>query len=201
MEIIALVSFYILGYLLHIFLCRRFNTEPQKIKTFLFYLLIAVISAGALSQNLNFAAFPLLILGWSIILIDYKFHRIPNFITGYLSLLLLVIQLFQHRILDSIVGGVEFLLFFGVLTIISRGGIGIGDVKLAGLIGLVIGQVSIRELINFTLLAATLGLLSVLGKSRLERFKGGIAFAAPMLAAAIWIWPIWPIWPILHMNG
>jgi leader peptidase (prepilin peptidase)/N-methyltransferase len=201
MEIIALVTFYILGYLLHIFLCRRFNTDPQKFKTFLFYLLIALISAGALSQNLNFAAFPLLILGWSIILIDYKFHRIPNFITGYLSLLLLVIQLFQHQILDSIVGGVEFLLFFGVLTIISRGGIGIGDVKLAGLIGLVIGQVSIRELINFTLLAAILGLLSVLGKSRLERFKGGIAFAAPMLAAAIWIWPIWPIWPILHMKG
>ena len=198
MKIIALVIFYILGYLLHIFLCRRFNTEPQKIKTLLFYLLIALISAGALSQNLNFAAFPLLILGWSIILIDYKFHRIPNFITGYLSLLLLVIQLFQHQILDSIVGGVEFLLFFGVLTIISRGGIGIGDVKLAGLIGLVIGQVSIRELINFTLLAATLGLLSVLGKSRLERFKGGIAFAAPMLAAAIWIWPIWPM---LHMKG
>ncbi len=201
MEIIALVTFYILGYLLHIFLCRRFNTDPQKIKTFLFYLFIAVISAGALSQNLNFAAFPLLILGWSIILIDYKCHRIPNFITGYLSLLLLVIQLFQHQILDSIVGGVEFLLFFGVLTIFSRGGIGIGDVKLAGLIGLVIGQVSIRELINFTLLAAILGLLSTLGKSRLERFKGGIAFAAPMLAAAIWIWPIWSIWPILHMKG
>ncbi len=198
MKIIALVIFYILGYLLHIFLCRRFNTEPQKIKTLLFYLLIAVISAGALSQNLNFAAFPLLILGWSIILIDYKFHRIPNFITGYLSLLLLVIQLFQHQILDSIVGGVEFLLFFGVLTIISRGGIGIGDVKLAGLIGLVMGQVSIRELINFTLLAAILGLLSVLGKSRLERFKGGIAFAAPMLAAAVWIWPISPM---LHMKG
>ncbi len=198
MEIIALVIFYILGYLLHIFLCRRFNTEPQKIKTFLFYLLIALISAGALSQNLNFAAFPLLILGWSIILIDYKFHRIPNFITGYLSLLLLVIQLFQHQILDSIVGGVEFLLFFGVLTIMSRGGIGIGDVKLAGLIGLVMGQVSIRELINFTLLAAILGLLSVLGKSRLERFKGGIAFAAPMLAAAVWIWPISPM---LHMKG
>jgi len=198
MKIIALVIFYILGYLLHIFLCRRFNTEPQKIKTLLFYLLIALISAGALSQNLNFAAFPLLILGWSIILIDYKFHRIPNFITGYLSLLLLVIQLFQHQILDSIVGGVEFLLFFGVLTIISRGGIGIGDVKLAGLIGLVMGQVSIRELINFTLLAAILGLLSVLGKSRLERFKGGIAFAAPMLAAAVWIWPISPM---LHMKG
>ena len=198
MEIFTLITFYILGYLLHIFLCRRFNTEPQKIKSFLFYLLIAVISAGALSQNLNFAAFPLLILGWSIILIDYKFHRIPNFITGYLSLLLLVIQLFQHQILDSIVGGVEFLLFFGVLTIISRGGIGIGDVKLAGLIGLVMGQVSIRELINFTLLAAILGLLSLLGKSRLERFKGGIAFAAPMLAAAVWIWPIWPM---LHMKG
>ena len=190
MEIIALVSFYILGYLLHIFLCRRFNTEPQKIKTFLFYLFTSVVSAGALSENLNLAALSLLIFGWSIILIDYKFHRIPNFITGYLSLLLLVIQLFQHQILDSIVGGVEFLSFFGVLTIISRGGIGIGDVKLAGLIGLVMGQVSIRELINFTLLAATLGLLSVLGKSRLERFQGGIAFAAPMLAAAIWIWPI-----------
>lgn len=190
MEIFALVTFYILGYLIHIFLCRRFNTDPQRFKTFLLYLFIALILAGALSQNLNLAALSLLIIGWSIILIDYEFHRIPNFITGYLSLLLLLIQLFQHHFLDSIIGGVEFLLFFGVLTFISRGGIGIGDVKLAGLIGLVIGRVTFLELINFTLLAAILGLLSTLGKSRPKRFKGGIAFAAPMFAAAIWIWPI-----------
>ena len=195
MEIFALVTFYILGYLIHIFLCRRFNTDPQRFKTFLLYLFIALILAGALSQNLNLAALSLLIIGWSIILIDYEFHRIPNFITGYLSLLLLVIQLFQHYFLDSIIGGVEFLLFLGVLTFISRGGIGIGDVKLAGLIGLVLGRVTFLELINFTLLAAILGLLSTLGKSRPERFKGGIAFAAPMLAAAIWIWPM------LHMKG
>ncbi|MSO33295.1 MAG: hypothetical protein EXQ80_02575 [Candidatus Nanopelagicaceae bacterium] len=195
MELIALVIFYIFGFLLHIFLCRRFNTDPQKIKTFLLYLFIALISAGALSQNLDLAALPLLIFGWSIILIDYEFHRIPNFITGYLSLLLLLIQFFQHQILDSIVGGVEFLLFFGVLTIVSRRGIGIGDLKLAGLIGLVIGRVSFRELINFTLLAAILGLLSTLGRSQTKRFKGGIAFAAPMLVAAIWIWPM------LHMKG
>lgn len=190
MEIFALVTFYILGYLIHIFLCRRFNTDPQRFKTFLLYLFIALILAGALSQNLNLAALSLLVIGWSIILIDYEFHRIPNFITGYLSLLLLLIQLFQHYFLDSIIGGVEFLLFFGVLTFISRGGIGIGDVKLAGLIGLVIGRVTFLELINFTLLAAILGLLSILGKSRPQRFKGGIAFAAPMFAAAIWIWPI-----------
>ena len=195
MKIIALVIFYMLGYLLHIFLCRRFNTDPQRFKTFLLYLFIAVILAGALSQNLNLAALSLLIIGWSIVLIDYEFHRIPNFITGYLSLLLLVIQLFQHHFLDSIIGGVEFLIFFGVLTIISRGGIGIGDVKLAGLIGLVIGLVTFLELINFILLAAILGLLSALDKPRPERFKGGIAFAAPMLAAAIWIWPM------LHMKG
>ena len=195
MEFIALVTFYILGYLIHIFLCRRFNTDPQRFKTFLLYLFIAVILDRALSQNLNLAALSLLIIGWSIILIDYEFHRIPNFITGYLSLLLLLIQLFQHYFLDSIIGGVEFLLFFGVLTFISRGGIGIGDVKLAGLIGLVIGLVTFLELINFILLAAILGLLSALDKPRPERFKGGIAFAAPMLAAAIWIWPM------LHMKG
>ena len=195
MEIFALVTFYILGYLIHIFLCRRFITDPPRFTTFLLYLFIAVILAGALSQNLNLAALSLLIIGWSIVLIDYEFHRIPNFITGYLSLLLLLIQLFQHHFMDSIIGGVEFLLFFGVLTFISRGGIGIGDVKLAGLIGLGIGRVTFLELINFTLLAAILGLLSTLGKSRPERFKGGIAFAAPMLAAAIWIWPM------LHMKG
>ena len=190
MEIFALVTFYVLGYLIHIFLCRRFNTNPQRFKTFLLYLFIALILAGALSQNLNLAALSLLIIGWSIILIDYEFHRIPNFITGYLLLLLLLIQLFQRHFMDSIIGGVEFLFFFGVLTFISRGGIGIGDVKLAGLIGLVIGRVTFLELINFTLLAAILGLLSTLGKSRPQRFKGGIAFAAPMFAAAIWIWPI-----------
>jgi leader peptidase (prepilin peptidase)/N-methyltransferase len=143
----------------------------------------------------------LLILGWTIILIDNAHHRIPNFITGYCSMLLCVIAFIDSRIFDSIAGGVEFLLFFCVLAIASKLKIGIGDVKLAGVIGLIIGVVTFQELIFFVLVSAILGLCTLsIGPAKM-RLKARIPFAAPMVAATILIWPIWPIWPMLRMNG
>ena len=193
-----LILFSVVGLFTHLFLCRKFNTDPQIIKSIFLYLSLIFALIRFFPQDANIRFTLLLILGWTIILIDNAHHRIPNFITGYCSLLLCVIAFIDSRIFDSIVGGVEFLLFFCVLAIASKLKIGIGDVKLAGVIGLIIGVVTFQELISFVLVSAILGLCTLLTGPARMRLKARIPFAAPMISASILIWPIWPI---LRMNG
>ena len=191
-----LILFFLVGFFIHLYLCRTFDTDPQIIKSIFLYLSLIFTLIQFFPQDFNSRFTLLLILGWTIILIDNAHHRIPNFITGYCSLLLCVIAFIDSRIFDSIVGGVEFLLFFCVLAIASKLKIGIGDVKLAGVIGLIIGVVTFQELISFVLVSAILGLCTLLTGPARMRLKARIPFAAPMIAASILIWPIWSIWPL-----
>ena len=201
MNPVILISFSLVGLFTHLFLCRKFNTEPQIIKSIFLYLSLIFTLIQFFPQDSNTRFTLLLIVGWTIILIDNAHHRIPNFITGYCSLLLCVIAFIDSRIFDSIVGGVEFLLFFCVLAIASKLKIGIGDVKLAGVIGLIIGVVTFQELIFFVLVSAILGLCTLLTGPAKMRLKARIPFAAPMISASILIWTIWSNWPMLRMNG
>ena len=196
-----LIVFFLVGFFIHLYLCRKFDTDPQLIKSIFLYLSLIFALIRFFPQESNARFNLLLIVGWTIILIDNAHHRIPNFITGYGSLLLCGIAVIEDHIFDSIAGGVEFLLFFCVLAIASKLKIGIGDVKLAGVIGLIIGVVSFQELIFFVLVAAILGLSTLLTGPAKMRLKARIPFAAPMIAASILIWPIWSNWPMLHMNG
>ena len=196
-----LISFSLVGLFTHLFLCRKFNTDPQIVNSISLYLSLIFTLIRFFPQDFNSRFTLLLILGWTIILIDNAHHRIPNIITGYCSLLFCGIAVIEDRIFDSIAGGVEFLLFFCVLAIASKLKIGIGDVKLAGVIGLIIGVVTFQELIFFLLVAAILGLGSLLASPSALHLKARIPFAAPMIAATFLIGPIWSIWPMLHMNG
>ena len=198
MNPVILISFSLVGLFTHLFLCRKFNTDPQIIKSIFLYLSFIFTLIQFFPQDFNSRFTLLLIVGWTIILIDNAHHRIPNFITGYCSLLLCVIAFIDSRIVDSIAGGVQFSLFFCVLAIASKLKIGIGDVKLAGVIGLIIGVVTFQELISFVLVSAILGLCTLLTGPARMRLKARIPFAAPMISASILIWPIWPI---LRMNG
>ena len=189
-----LILFSVVGLFTHLFLCRKFNTEPQIIKSIFLYLSLIFTLIQFFPQDFNSRFTLLLIVGWTIILIDNAHHRIPNFITGYCSLLLCVIAFIDSRIFDSLVGGVDFLLFFCVLAIASKLKIGIGDVKLAGVIGLIIGVVTFQELISFVLVSAILGLCTLLTGPARMRLKARIPFAAPMISASILIWPM------LRMN-
>ncbi len=193
-----LISFFLVGFFTHFYLCRKFNTDSQIVKTFLLYISLIFTLIRFFPQDFNSRFTLLIILGWTITLIDNAHHRIPNIITGYCSLLLCVIAFIDSRIFDSIAGGVEFSLFFCVLAIASKLKIGIGDVKLAGVIGLIIGMVTFQELISFVLVSAILGLCTLFTGPVKMRLKAQIPFAAPMISASILIWPIWPI---LRMNG
>ena len=197
MNPVILILVSVVGLFTHLFLCRKFNTDPQIIKSIFLYLSLIFTLIRFFPQDFNSRFTLLLIVGWTIILIDNAHHRIPNFITGYCSLLFCGIAVIEDRIVDSIAGGVEFSLFFCVLAIASKLKIGIGDVKLAGVIGLIIGVVTFQELIFFVLVAAILGLCTLFTGPARMRLKARIPFAAPMIAASILIWPIWPI---LRMN-
>ena len=193
-----LIIFFLVGSFTHLYLCRKFDTDSQIVKSIFLYLSLVFTLIRFFPQESNARFNLLLIVGWTIILIDNAHHRIPNFITGYCSLLFCGIAVIEGRIFDSIAGGVEFSLFFCVLAIASKLKIGIGDVKLAGVIGLIIGVVTFQELISFVLVSAILGLCTLLTGPARMRLKARIPFAAPMISASILIWPIWPI---LRMNG
>jgi len=193
-----LILFFLVGFFIHLFLCRKFGTDSQLIKTIFLYLALIFTLIRFFPQESNARFNLLLIVGWTIILIDNAHHRIPNFITGYCSLLICGIAVIEGRIVDSIAGGVEFSLIFCILAIASKLKIGIGDVKLAGVIGLIIGVVEFQELIFFVLVSAILGLCTLLIGPGKMRLTARIPFAAPMVAATVLIWPIWPM---LRMNG
>lgn len=81
-------------------------------------------------------------------LIDYKFHIIPNKLLFYAILLRLFILIIEYyynsdqfmEVVLECIGGA--LIGFGILFLthlLSKGGIGMGDVKLFGVIGFIIG--------------------------------------------------------------
>lgn len=130
-----------------------------------------------------------------LILTDLDHHRIPNRILypGFVvGLLLLVAGGFldgePHRLLPALGGAAGYFLVLFVVALASRGGFGFGDVKLAALLGLFTGYVSLGS----TLIAFFLGIfiggavaILLLALRRRDR-KAEIAFGPPMIAGA-WI--------------
>lgn len=89
---------------------------------------------------------PLVSFGTRLSMIDLKVHRLPNQIVGWFTLteviaLIVVKQNFvsQARLIDAlIVSGLNGLVY-GILFAISRGSLGMGDVKFAFPLGLTVG--------------------------------------------------------------
>ena len=125
MNPVLLMASFLIGYLIHLRLCWKFDTDPQKVKTIILFLSLTSILIAYFPNESHPRTNLFLILGWTIVLIDNAHHRIPNFITGYLSLALVLIAVVDNRLLDSITGGFEFLLFFAVLAIAAKLKIGI----------------------------------------------------------------------------
>jgi leader peptidase (prepilin peptidase)/N-methyltransferase len=125
----------------------------------------------------------------SLALIDLGHHRLPNAIV-YPSFVVATIWIVVARILggalDPVGAAIGSLAFGGTLLLIalvSRGGMGMGDVKLAGLIGLVVGAVDLPSVG----VAAAAGILfgGVAGIAALARGadrRSALPFG-PMLAA------------------
>ncbi len=151
-----------------------------------------LLLAYRLGPGWHFMAMALLysgLLACSFIDLDYKI--IPDKILLFLSLAGLPLILVQHHtgavryIAGALLGGLLLLL----PALVSRGGMGGGDIKLAGVIGLYLGwQKILLVLFSASVLAALSGAAWVLVKKKSfrESMPFGPFLAAGAMAAILW---------------
>jgi leader peptidase (prepilin peptidase) / N-methyltransferase len=122
--------------------------------------------------------------------VDFRSRRIPNAIVGPVGLAAVVLRVvFARPELPStlLAGTVIFALFLG-LAIVARGGFGMGDVKLAGLLGLLLGTTAVPALLIGTLAGAVASVAVLIGsRSRRAAFAYGpyLCFGAAVVIFAL----------------
>lgn len=125
----------------------------------------------------------------ALTLIDLEHHRLPNSIVypsiGVAAVLIVIVRLVGGS-LDPVGSGIGMLAFGGtflLIALVSRGGMGIGDVKFAALIGLVIGAVDLPSVGVAAAAAIVLGgLTAAVALTRGATRHSAIPFG-PMLAS------------------
>lgn len=131
----------------------------------------------------------------ALALIDLDHHRLPNSIVlpsyvvaGVLLAASALLTQNYAALLGAAIGGAAMFLFYVVLAFISPRGMGMGDVKLAGVLGLYLGYIGWGALLVGSFGAFVLGGLFsiVLLVLRKAGRKSSIPFGPWMLAAA-WI--------------
>jgi leader peptidase (prepilin peptidase)/N-methyltransferase len=94
--------------------------------------------------------------------IDLSHRRIPNVVVGPLTAVGLVSAVVTDRVslIGSVAGMVVGVALLGIVAIVSRGGMGMGDVKLLGMIGAWVGwRGVIISLFLGSIVASVAGLL------------------------------------------
>ena len=133
-------------------------------------------------------------IGIWLLAIDARTHRLPNRIVLpalAASLVLVGVDALVTQRTDALLGAlVEMLIlggFYVVLRAMSRGGIGGGDVKLAALIGLVLGWHGMQVLVIGAASAFVLGAIYALALMAVKRANRStrIAFGPWMIIGAV----------------
>ncbi len=139
----------------------------------------------------------------TLFVIDLEHGLIMNKIVYPTMVLALIINLVLsllrsdwYILINSLIGGAIGFCFFFLIVVVSRGGMGWGDVKMAGLIGLIIGwpQVFVALLIAVIiggLLAIFLLFLKIKGRKQTIPFGPFLAIGAILtllFGSNIWSW-------------
>ena len=138
----------------------------------------------------------LLALMPGIALIDLRHRIIPNRLM-YPSLILFPVVIVLARLIgevaDPVRAGLGLLLFGGILFVVAAvsGGMGLGDVKLAALIGLVLGSLGLRFVGVAAGAAIALGgvgglIALLMGRGRKSKIPFGPYLAAGAVIAGLW---------------
>jgi leader peptidase (prepilin peptidase)/N-methyltransferase len=98
---------------------------------------------------------------------DLRTRRIPNAITGPAVLVIVLLRIaFASSVLTvTVIAGIATFCGFLGLAVVARGGFGMGDVKLAGLLGVLLGASVVPALLIGTLAGAGAS-IAVLMRSR-----------------------------------
>ena len=135
----------------------------------------------------------LAIVGIRLIVIDARTHRLPNRIVlptlGAVVLLVVIDAIATgegERMLRSLLGGLLLGGFYALMRVLSRQGVGGGDVKLAAVIGVVLGWHGWTTLMVGALAAFVLGALYALVLMAMRRANRStrIAFGPWMIIGA-----------------
>lgn len=108
-------------------------------------------------------------------------RRIPNVVvlSAAAASLALRIAFARHTLRESVLAAMVAFAVFFVLALITRGGLGMGDVKLAGLIGLLLGRDAVTALLLGGLIGGVAAVvLLARGASRTTSFAYGPYLAA-----------------------
>ncbi|GEL78146.1 prepilin peptidase [Tenuibacillus multivorans] len=154
------------------------------------YPLFELLTAFLFGMAFYYFGFQLeLIVAWALIsllviitITDIHYQLIPNRILSYFVIILIILRLFVQTDpwYDAYLGGMVGFVLLLIIALISRGGMGGGDIKLFGVIGLVLGvKGTLMILFLASLLGAVIGfILMVFGK-----VKKGVPFAfGPFIA-------------------
>lgn len=161
----------------------------------------AALIAGAVNTYPTLAqaatAGALLCVLLSLSIIDLEHQRLPNEIVllsvavALAAILTADIGLGQMSLVAGLVGAVGYGGALLTLRTLSRGGMGLGDVKLACLIGLVVGAIHLPSVAVAAGAAITLGgLAAIVALARGAHRKSALPFG-PMLAAGAAIAIFW----------
>jgi leader peptidase (prepilin peptidase)/N-methyltransferase len=129
---------------------------------------IAVIRHGLDAVGLAWAGS--IVLLTALAAIDVVTRRVPNAITIPAGLVIVALRLaFQRGELAEtlVAAAVAFAVFF-LLAVLMRGGLGMGDVKLAALIGLLLGR-SAAEALFIGILAGGIASVAIYARTRSRR--------------------------------
>lgn len=174
---------------------------PQNIKHYLFaFGMIASIAIVMVSSLLLYEhswiecskRVILISFLWAISLFDFRKHIIPNKILLILLAIRVVIVVFQFifisniktELLDCFIAGLGIIIILCVMRFVVKEGIGFGDVKLFGVIGLFLGIEGILTVVFLSFVASFLISIFMLVTKRKNK-KDYLAFAPSILIGTI----------------
>jgi leader peptidase (prepilin peptidase) / N-methyltransferase len=169
---------------------------PQR-RVFLYAGMVAAFAATAwfagpdpvrIAIGWLYAAFLL-----TVLVIDFEQRRVLNIMLAPAAVVVLAISLLpQTPTLESaLMGGATGLGLFVLVYFLSRGHLGMGDVKLAGLIGLMLGYPAVMSALVIGIIlgaAAALFLLAARKATRSSTMAYAPYLALGALAAMWWYW-------------
>lgn len=156
---------------------------------------VEIVSIGLfVLMAAHWGATPTLAIAWlyglfllAVTVIDFEHHRVLNIMLAPAAIVVAGLSLLPGapHPLDMLLGGAVGFGVFLLLAIIGRGALGMGDVKLAGVIGMMVGYPGVLTALAVGAILGAAGALVLLASRRATR-KTAIAYA-PYLAAGAMI--------------